>query len=110
MRRPTSVDPVKLIPPTRASWINASPATLPDPVIRFTTPGGRPALSSRCIRYTADQGVSMAGLNTTVFPQARAGAIFRTGVTTGKFHGLMVATTPSGSATVWQDRPARSLG
>ena len=49
---------------------------------------------------TADQGVSEAGFSTTELPQASAGAIFRTGLTTGKFHGVMAATTPTGCRTV----------
>ena len=42
-------------------------------------------------------GVSLAGLRTTVFPATSAGAIFQTGMATGKFQGVMAATTPTGS-------------
>ena len=41
-------------------------------------------------------GVSLAGLKTTVFPATNAGAIFHTGIETGKFHGAIAPTTPSG--------------
>src|SRR5687768_12977255 len=100
MCMPTVVEPVKLIPATRASRINASPTMAPWPVTRLIAPGGTPAFRSSFTRYTADHGVSDDGLKTTVFPHARAGAILRTGATTGKFHGQIAAITPSGSATV----------
>src|ERR1035437_10972974 len=105
-----SLDPVKLIPLTRRSLTRHSPTAEPGPITMFTTPAGSPAFSSNCIKYTADQGVSEAGLKTTVLPNAMAGAILRTGVTTGKFQGLMPATTPRGSITVWHVKPARSDG
>ena len=44
-----------------------------------------------------DSGVSSAGLTTTVQPQANAGAIFHMPIISGKFHGTMAATTPTGS-------------
>src|SRR5215467_12783380 len=96
---PTAVDPVKLIPRTRIFEINLSPHS-PEPVTRLITPGGKPAFSSRLTRYTAERGVSDAGFKTTVLPHANAGAIFRTGLTTGKFHGVIAATTPTGRRTV----------
>ena len=97
------------MPETRGSRIRALPTTDPRPVTRLATPRGRPALTSSSIRNTADHGVRDDGLNTTAFPNASAGAILRTGVTTGKFQGQIAATTPTGSAIVWHDtRPARS--
>src|SRR4029450_11405992 len=110
MRVPTSVDPVKVIPPTPRSPTSASPATAPRPVIRLTTPAGTPARSSSAIRNTADPGVSEDGLKTTALPNASAGAILRTGVTTGKFQGQIAAKTPSGSVRVEHENPASSLG
>ena len=41
-------------------------------------------------------GVVSAGLRTTVFPQASAGAIFHAAMRSGKFHGMICAATPSG--------------
>ena len=41
-----------------------------------------------------------AGLKTTVSPDTSAGAIFQTGIATGKFHGVMTATGPTGCLTV----------
>ncbi len=40
-----------------------------------------------------------AGLSTTVFPAASAGAIFQASISSGKFHGMIWAATPSGFAT-----------
>ena len=49
--------------------------------------------------------VVSAGLMTTVFPVARAGAIFHASISSGKFHGITWPTTPSGQAC---DRVRRS--
>ena len=49
---------------------------------------------------TVGRGVFEAGLWITVFPQAKAGAIFHRAWMRGKFHGVMAATTPTGSRRV----------
>jgi hypothetical protein len=41
-------------------------------------------------------GVSLAGLRTTAFPVASAGATDLLESCSGKFHGLITATTPAG--------------
>ena len=48
----------------------------------------------------AVSGVSDAGLKTTVLPETSAGAIFQIGMATGKFHGVMIATGPTGCLRV----------
>ena len=48
----------------------------------------------------AVSGVRLAGLKTTVLPETSAGAIFQTGMATGKFHGVISATGPTGCLTV----------
>ena len=45
-------------------------------------------------------GAFSLGLNTTVLPKHSAGAIFQAGMAIGKFHGVMMATTPSASRRV----------
>ncbi len=45
------------------------------------------------------QGVSGAGLSTTVLPAASAGVIFERFSMKGKFHGVIAPTTPTGSCT-----------
>ena len=42
-------------------------------------------------------GVSSAGLSTTVFPAARAGAKPQPAIAIGKFQGTITPTTPRGS-------------
>ena len=41
-------------------------------------------------------GVDGAGLSTTELPAARAGPAFHNAMMSGKFHGAIPATTPSG--------------
>ena len=42
-------------------------------------------------------GVASAGLRITAFPAAIAGATFYISLAIGEFHGVIAATTPSGS-------------
>ena len=58
-----------------------------------------PASSSTLTKLTAESGVNVAGLNTTVLPHTRAGTIFHDGIAIGKFHGVMIEHTPSGCRT-----------
>ena len=44
-----------------------------------------------------ETGVCSAGFSTIAFPAARAGASFQTAISSGKFHGMIWPTTPSGS-------------
>ena len=44
------------------------------------------------------------------FPQARALEIIQSGTITGKLNGVIPATTPSGSRTVWTSTPWPALG
>ena len=53
-------------------------------------------------------GTSAAGLNTTVLPKASAGAIFHAGMAMGKFHGVMIPTTPTGSRAISTSTPGRT--
>ena len=54
-----------------------------------------------------DAGTSSAGLKTTQLPNASAGAIFQAGIASGKFHGVIAATTPSGSRVISTSMPGR---
>ena len=47
-------------------------------------------------RANVVSGVCAAGLTTTVQPAARAGPIFRVPMASGKFHGVMANTGPTG--------------
>jgi hypothetical protein len=53
-------------------------------------------------------GVNSDGLATTVFPASNAGANFHASNTTGKFQGVIAATTPSGLRTIWMRFSASS--
>mmetsp|Transcript_27116 Transcript_27116/g.79141 ORF Transcript_27116/g.79141 Transcript_27116/m.79141 type:complete len:412 (-) Transcript_27116:686-1921(-) len=60
------------------------------------TPGGTTSLISS-MSVMMEVGVCSAGLSTTQLPAARAGASFHAAMSSGKFHGMIDATTPSGS-------------
>ena len=66
----------------------------------LTTPGGMPASPINSPRRSAVSGVSSAGLSTTVQPAASAGPIFHAAISSGKFHGMIAPTTPTGSLRV----------
>ena len=76
------------------------PHTLPGPATTLTTPSGIPAPVAISANRSAVSGVSSAGFSTTVLPAANAGASFHEAITSGKFHGTINPTTPSGSRTV----------
>lgn len=44
-----------------------------------------------------DSGVSLACFSTIQLPAASAGAIFQQAISSGKFQGMICATTPNGS-------------
>jgi hypothetical protein len=45
-------------------------------------------------------GVCSAGLSTTQLPVVRAGPSFHAAISSGKFHGMICPTTPTGSRSV----------
>src|SRR3546814_4313885 len=75
---------------------SASPAGLPNPVTTLNTPAGRPASSASSATRIAVSGDCSAGLRTTLLPIASAGATFLIAMCSGKFHGVIAPTTPSG--------------
>ncbi len=110
IRLPTSVEPVNDTAFTRGSSTSASPSSLPAPVMQLNTPLGKPARTKSSARYTPDQGVKLAGLKTTVLPVRSAGMALRQSTFTGKFHGQMTATTPSGWYCTQPDMPRVPMG
>ena len=96
MMRPTSVEPVNAILSTWGCSTSAAPGR-PSPVTMLTTPGGSPASCASSAKHSAVSGVNSAGFSTTVFPAASAGAIFHASISSGKFHGMICPTTPTGS-------------
>jgi hypothetical protein len=95
MSLPTCVEPVKATLSTSACRTSAAPVR-PSPVTILTTPGGTSAWRSTSQKSSAVSGVVCAGLSTTVLPAASAGAIFQASMSSGKFHGITWAATPSG--------------
>src|SRR3954453_9894109 len=98
---PTSVDPVNTIASTPGLSTIALPTTEPRPGITFSTPGGSPHSFAYSANFRSDSEVFEAGLMTTVLPHASAGAIFQTASISGKFHGVIAPTTPTGSRRVY---------
>ena len=78
----------------------AAPAVSPYPGTMFTTPGGNPASVISSPTRSAVSGVCSAGLSTTVHPAASAGPSFQAIISSGKFHGMICPTTPTGSCRV----------
>ncbi len=97
---PTSVDPVKATLSTIGWAASAAPAVSPKPVTTFTTPSGTPASAIRPARRIAVSEVCSAGLSTTVLPVVSAGPSFHAAISSGKFHGMICPTTPTGSRSV----------
>src|SRR5690606_22997693 len=62
----------------------------------FKTPFGKPASVQISPKRKAVIGVISLGFATTVFPAARAGAIFHENKYSGRFHGEIQPTTPIG--------------
>ena len=62
----------------------------------LTTPSGTPASARIAATASADSGVSLAGLSTTVQPAARAGPSLRVAIAAGKFQGVTSRETPIG--------------
>ena len=100
---PIAVEPVKLMPRTAGFAMSSSPtaATLSrEHVTTLNTPFGMPASSSTsAISKPPETGVSSDGFSTTVLPTASATAKPRDDKISGKFHGEITETTPSGSRT-----------
>ena len=94
--RPVVVSPVKDTFAIRGLAAIARPTDAPGPVTILTTPGGRISAVSSA-NSSNESGVCEAGLMTVQLPAASAGAIFHAAISSGKFHGMICPTTPSGS-------------
>ena len=69
----------------------------------LSTPGGNSVCSAtRRPRRVAFHGVSGAGLRMTVLPVASACPSLFNVTSSGKFHGTMAPTTPTGSFQIWR--------
>ena len=93
---PTAVEPVKVTLRTRGLEVSSPPIAAASPVMMLSTPGGTPARSASTAAASAEKGVWPAGLHTSVQPAASAGPALRVIMASGKFHGVIAATTPTG--------------
>src|SRR5206468_4087190 len=93
--------PVKEILSTSGWRTRAAPAVDPPPATTLNAPAGKPASSASSAKSRAVSGVSEAGFSTTVQPAASAGANFQLAMLSGKFHGTIAPTTPTGSRKVY---------
>jgi hypothetical protein len=111
IRLPTAVEPVNEIRSTLGDSVSSSPTRWSDEVTTLTTPGGKSVCSatSRPIRV-AFHGVSGAGLRITVFPVASAWPSLFSVTSSGKFHGTMAPTTPTGSFQICRVLRAPAVG
>ena len=91
---------MKAILSTSSCAARAAPAVSPKPVITFTTPSGMPASAISSPSRSAVSGVCSAGLSTTQLPVVSAGPSFHAAISSGKFHGMIWPTTPTGSRSV----------
>jgi hypothetical protein len=98
--RPVAVEPVKATLSTPGCAASAAPVSRDRPVTTLTTPGGNPASPSSSTNASVDAGECSDGFTTTVQPAARAGASFHVNSSSGEFHGVIAATTPTGSRRV----------
>ena len=69
-----------------------------------------PAAATASTTNRSESGVTLAGLMTTVQPAARAGAILRVAIASGKFHGVMAPQTPIGCRIASRRASARWVG
>ena len=98
MRLPTAVEPVNEIRSTLGDSVSSSPTRWSDDVTTLRTPGGKSVCSAtRRPSRVAFHGVSGAGLSTTVLPVASAWPSLLSVTSSGKFHGTIAPTTPTGS-------------
>ena len=77
---------------SRIAW----PALGPSPCITLMTPDGNWIDVNTSHNKFAVRGVSSLGFATMVLPMTKAGAIFQVSKYSGKFHGVISPTTPTG--------------
>ena len=106
---PTSFDPVKTMPSMPSLSISSCPTVEPGPVTKLNTPGGRPASTTISVSFAPSKGVSLAGLKTTVFPDASAPPAGPAASASGKLNGEMTAHTPYGRSTLRLSSPGPSV-
>src|SRR5215472_4434898 len=102
---PVAVEPVKAMQSTSMCSASALPAVGPSPGTTLNTPGGTPASTASSATLSAVRGDFSEGLSTSELPVASTGANFHAAMSSGKFHGTMAPTTPTGSRVMSASAP-----
>lgn len=97
---PTPVEPVKLSFFTLGFVANSLEASRFLVGTTCIIEGGIPASRASLAKASTVNGVSLGGLMTTEHPAANAGATFLVIRAAGKFHGVIIPQTPTGSLNV----------
>ena len=92
---PAAPDPVSVAAVTRESRRIASIPAEPTSRV-WKVPAGNPARAKRSCMNNAVCGTFEACLSSPTLPAIRAGAAKRIACQSGKFHGMMARTGPSG--------------
>jgi hypothetical protein len=80
MRRPVAVEPMKPTATVPGLATISSPTTGPGPRTKLNTPGGTSASATHSASSPEQTAVEGAGVHTTVFPTASAGATISAGI------------------------------
>jgi len=73
---------------------------MPSPCTMLNTPAGKPASCIISAKSAEESGATSDGLSTIVQPAPTAGPTFRVTWFIGQFHGVIMATTPTGSLRI----------
>ena len=95
--RPVRTLPVKTTASTPAS-MSAAPTS--PPPCTMTTRSGPSASCAAASINAAQRGVNSDGFMTTPLPASSAGNSVRSGMATGKFHGVIRPMTPRGTRSI----------
>ena len=104
------MEPVKWII-AMSGWVTRRSPTSTSPGSTWKSPAGSPAsANSSAMASPPESGVSGDGLISTALPSASAGAITRMPSTSGKFHGVITPTSPTGTRSQMESRPGCVVG
>ena len=92
-------EPVNESAPTPGCTASAAPGS-PKPWTTWSSAAGMPAVTSASTNASAQSGVCSDGFSTIPLPASSAGKHFHDGMATGKFHGVIIPTTPTGCRVV----------
>lgn len=99
----TSVGPVNITPRTRASFTSAAPTLFPWPGSSCTVRLGNASFQqdAHCLCGHQRGFLGWFSQHSALLPAANAAAIWPVKIASGRFHGLMHTTGPSGRWCTW---------